>query len=276
MKIEDLIDKGYFLRELPPPFNSLTLGKNYAKIKTAWDKFDNSTKKDFNETRFAVLSIPKVGLVRRQLGIPNPIHFIQLSEIICANWKTIEKIFAQSKLTASHPIVNAKQGRALVTKLNYGEFKHRCIIDSFDKLYELKTDISKYYPSIYTHTIPWAIHTKKKAKASRKDLTLLGNQLDKFIQQGQSGQTIGVPIGPDTSLVISEILGCAFDAALVAKFPFIKGYRYVDDYRCTFRHKQRLSKFFRHLQGILTDYTLILMKKRHNLKSFRSSLNLNG
>lgn len=268
MKIADLINKGYFLRELPPPFNSLTLGKNYSKIKTTWDKFDNSTKKDFNETRFAVLSIPKVGLVRRQLGIPNPIHFIQLSEIICSNWKTIEKIFSQSKLTASQPIVNTKQGRALVTKLSYGEFKHRCIIDSFDKLYELKTDISKYYPSIYTHTIPWAIHTKKKAKASKKDLTLLGNQLDKFIQQGQSGQTIGVPIGPDTSLVISEILGCAFDAALVAKFPFIKGYRYVDDYRLYFSTQSEAEQVFRHLQGILTDYTLILNEEKTQLKKF--------
>jgi hypothetical protein len=33
--------------------------------------------------------------------------------------------------------------------------------------YALVTDISSYFPTVYTHTIPWALHTKPVAKANK-------------------------------------------------------------------------------------------------------------
>ncbi len=88
----------------------------------------------------------------------------------------------------------------------FGQFKKECLINSFDKLFEVVTDVSRYYGTIYTHIIPWIIHTKVIAKAKRKDLTLLGNLLDKKLRESNSGQTLGIPIGSDTSLVIAEII----------------------------------------------------------------------
>jgi len=268
MNLTDLLKKGYFPQELPPPFNTESFADNYAKAKVEWDKFDNAIKASYSETKYISISIPKVGFSRRFLGVPNPIHFGALSEVICSNWNAIKNIYDQSKLSASKPIPNGSKGRAVKTIMTFGQFKKQCLIDSFDKIYELRTDISKYYPSIYTHTIPWAIHTKATAKAKRQDLSMLGNQLDKFVHQAQSGQTIGVPIGPDTSLILSEILGCTFDKQLKTKFPFIKGYRYVDDYYLYFSSQADAERVFKFLQTILTDFTLIINEEKTTIKKF--------
>jgi hypothetical protein len=69
----------------------------------------------------------------------------------------------------------------------------------------LQTDINLFYPSVYAHTMPWAIHGKATAKVNRAN-KLLGNLLDSLVRCGQDQQTIGIPIGPDTSLLLAEIL----------------------------------------------------------------------
>jgi len=268
MNLTDLIKKGYFPQELPPPFNTDSFADKYTKVKEEWNKFDKSIKSTYTETKYISISIPKVGFSRRFLGIPNPIQFGALSEVICSNWDAIQSIYMQSKLSASKPIPNGAKGRSVKTVMTFGQFRKQCLIDSFDKVYELKTDISKYYPSIYTHTIPWAIHTKATAKEKRKDLSMLGNQLDQFVHQAQSGQTIGVPIGPDTSLILSEILGCTFDKQLKTKFPFIKGYRYVDDYYLYFSSQADAERVFKFLQTLLTDFTLIINEEKTTIKKF--------
>jgi hypothetical protein len=94
--------------------------------------------------------------------------------------------------------------------------------------YVIQTDISRFYQSIYTHSIPWALHGKAAAKANRSR-RLIGNTLDKLVREGQDRQTIGVPIGPDTSLIIAEIILSSVDEALKRK-RLKNGLRYIDDY----------------------------------------------
>ena len=61
-------------------------------------------------------------------------------------------------------------------------------------------NISSYFSTIYTHTIPWALYTKVLAKANRgKSDQYLSNTLDQHWMGMQDGQTIGLPSGPDTS-----------------------------------------------------------------------------
>ena len=64
-----------------------------------------------------------------------------------------------------------------------------------DKLIQLKTDISKFYPSIYTHSIPWAteggkeIYKKNRAfgdKDTRKRTNLYGDDLDRLMVDCQN------------------------------------------------------------------------------------------
>jgi len=95
----------------------------------------------------------------------------------------------------------------------------------------VRADISRFYESIYTHTIPWAIDGKVAAKASRGRGGLLGDRFDSACQRMQDGQTVGIPIGPDTSIVISEILLTAVDEMLASQLPRgATAFHWVDDY----------------------------------------------
>jgi hypothetical protein len=101
---------------------------------------------------------------------------------------------------------------------------------SVGKRFVLTADFSRYYPSIYTHAIPWAIHGKAAARA---DITLFGNRLDERIRESQDSQdkqTGGIPIGPDTSFLIGEVVAAAIDRRLEDKIGKLHGTRFVDDY----------------------------------------------
>src|SRR5699024_6960204 len=135
------------------------------ELKKHFDSLSKGEKKKYRETICSVFSTPKVGLSRRLMGIPNPIHQIELSSVIIDNWENIQEIYRKSEISSSSPIEDESGERALTSRKSIGEFKDLCLEESFDKKFELKTDISKYYPNIYTHSIPWAIHTKKVAKA---------------------------------------------------------------------------------------------------------------
>ena len=82
----------------------------------------------------------------------------------------------------------------------------------------LKTDISQFYSSIYTHAIDWSVRGRGVAKANIH-ASGLGPDLDKLVRNARNGQTIGLSVGPDTSWLASEVLMARIDTALGAKFP---------------------------------------------------------
>lgn len=274
MTDKELLEKGYFAKELPPPFQTILfanklnlINAEWATISPALNKSKNPTKEFYNpkfqESKWVVHSIPKVGFSRRLLGIPNPYHQSILAKSIADRWTEIETIFHKSTITNSKPIQDTTGNRALKSINSFGEFKKECLINSFDKLFEVKTDVSRYYGTIYTHIIPWIIHTKAVAKSKRKDTTLLGNLLDKNLRDSNSGQTLGIPIGPDTSLVIAEIIGCTLDEIVQKKFKTsIKGFRYIDDYYIYCENQADAEKVFKFIQSIFTEYQLDINEEK--------------
>lgn len=248
MIIEDLLSVGFFAKELPPPFNTKELATKYPTLKTSLTRYVEKY-----PTRCINYSIAKVGILRKDVKIPNPIHQIRLSEIVTENWADIEAIYNTSKISCSKPIF---KGYRAANPMSFKDFIRNTFIDSYQYSYELKTDISKYYPSIYTHSIPWAIHSKTIAKTKRSDKTLLGNKLDSAVQATMYGQTMGIPIGPDTSLIIAEIIGCFIDEQLRIYFPDIKGYRYVDDMYFFFNTYTEAENCLLKLQKILGELEL--------------------
>src|SRR5262249_48356336 len=100
----------------------------------------------------------------------------------------------------------------------------------------VKADIVRFYPSVYTHSIPWAIHGKAFAKKNRSRQHF-GNELDFLVRNCQEGQTNGIPVGPDTSLLIAELLLAIVDKALVRNNS--TGIRYMEDYEliCETEHQ---------------------------------------
>lgn len=108
-----ILARGYFPKELPPPFNTKSFGA-FADTAPAAFHLDITKKgiKNNLTTRAAVHNLARTGTLRRKLTIPSPVN--------------------------------------------------------------------QFYPSIYTHSIPWALHTKSVAKAKPNDYSLLGSELYKY------------------------------------------------------------------------------------------------
>lgn len=257
MDLKQLLEKGYFPKELPPPFTTQSLAEKYDAVKVSL-----SNAVDKTASRCVNYSIPKFGMVRKLIKIPNPMHQVELCKIISENWADIESIISSSTISFSKPKLI---GERAANPSKFKEFINKCFIESYPFSYKLKTDFAKYYPSIYTHSIPWAIHGKKVSKQKRSDQTLLGNKIDFCIRQTMDGQTIGIPIGPDTSLIISEIIGCAIDKEILLHFPDIKGFRFIDDIYFFFRSQIEAEAVLLKLQHVVRDFELQLNTEKTDI-----------
>lgn len=227
-----LVSKGYFPDELPPIFNT----KNLSDISSELLKYSDNYKNEVKHSKALLYTVPRYKNTRRNLMIPNPHHQFQLSRIIVENWSDLSQFYKKSEISLTIPIIDASNKRAITRKEPFNEITRQSIIKSTASRYLLKTDISRYYSTIYTHSISWALHGKEEAKRKRNDKKMLGNLIDTYVRNTKEQQTIGIPIGPDTSLVISEILGTGIDEIIQEKIPDIKGFRYVDDIYLFFKN----------------------------------------
>lgn len=138
--------------------------------------------------------------------------------------------------------------------------------------YVLHTDISDCYGSIYTHSVPWAIHTKPIAKADRSPNGLIGNTIDKHLRDMSFGQTNGIPQGSVLMDFIAEmILGFA-DLELSEKIQEanIQDYqiiRYRDDYRIFTNNPQTAE----HITKFLTEILITLGMRLNTQKTLVSN-----
>ena len=273
MTLEELLARGFFPKELPPPFQTEIYAGKLTEIETKWHRVVSLPrteieqaifKKKYFDSKWAKYSIPKFGFSRRSLAIPNPFHQTILAKSIIDHYADIQSVLSRSAVSFSKPVADATGQRALKMGHTFAEFKHQRVLDAFDKSFEIKTDISRYYGTIYTHSIPWAIHTKPIAKARKLDQTLLGNILDKNVRNGNSAQTIGIPIGPDTSLILSELIGCTMDEFFLAKHPGpkIKTFRYVDDYYIYCSTQEEAEQVIKSLQSIFDDFQLEMNEEK--------------
>ena len=151
------------------------------------------------------------------------------------------------------------------------EFRARC---RMGKKYLLKTDIVNYYNSIYTHSIPWALDGKQVAKSNQTSSSL-GNRLDKFVRDCQFRQTTGIPIGPDTSFLLSEILLSTVDMKIMGKLSKIKnfkGFRYMDDYEFCFSNYQDSEFALNQIDSALSEFELGLNSRKTIIKKLPALL----
>lgn len=233
--IETLLARGYFPKELPPPFDTQSFAKYMATNAPA--EFSVKTGRRDRSSNFVSLpgvhNLARSGSLRRKLSIPNPVNFYQQALAVSENWREIRKHCRDSKISLTSPTYSSSHRRPIAWKSPFSILPRARASTRAGARYSLVTDIASFYPSIYTHSIPWALHGKDAAKRSRTDLTLTGNLLDLVVRNGQDMQTMGVPIGPDTSIVFSEIVLSAIDEKL--KPLGTKGFRFVDDIEFGFR-----------------------------------------
>jgi reverse transcriptase-like protein len=265
--LSSLLEKGYFPRELPPPFNTSAFAAYAPTIAGTWP---NAVKQRW--TRCVAHNLARPGGLRRPLKIPNPVSYFVLAELIANNWTTVRNHTWTARLSASRPYVIRRSSRAVVPRYRYSELARLRALRRRGARYLLRTDIDQFYPSIYTHAVPWALHTKAACRAALltpgRGMTLVGNQIDKALQCMGDGQTHGIPIGPDSSLVVAEILLSSVDQSLLSSYPnLISGFRYVDDYELSFAKLSEAEQILTELQGLLAEYGLIVNPRKTALVS---------
>lgn len=265
MHLKDILERGYFPKELPsPPFTT----KPFADLVTSptaalppdFANGANPTYKNLPIAKVGRYSHARGGLLRRELGICNPLHYYLLSKEIVNNWATIAPSVSGTAIAATAPEFKTS-GRSIDGRHSHGARAMLAQRNRLGRRFLLETDISRFYSSIYTHAIPWALHTKATAKVIR-NRTLLGNNLDYLVRMGQDGQTVGIPIGPDISLVLAELLMQRCDAELNTRIPRLKGHRFIDDYELSFYTRTEAEEAFHILERVLRDYELALNPKK--------------
>jgi hypothetical protein len=150
-----------------------------------------------------------------------------LADEMANHWVELHAFCAQSPFALSVPVLDTE--RALRARHDLNQQSLFRAERSVGARYLLKTDISRFYPSIYTHSIPWALHGKATSRASSRS-GLLGNRLDLWMRETQDKQTGGIPIGSDPSFLVGEIIGTALDLELQKRLPSLRGTRWIDDY----------------------------------------------
>ncbi len=262
MPLTDLLTKGYFPKELPRPFvtapfaavmtSGVPLPGDFAKKAAKGNRLPTG--------QAATYSLARGGLLRRQLGICNPLHYFLLCKEMIQNWASIGPRVGGTALAATTPEFKAT-GRAIDGKWPQRARHELAQSTRLGRRYVLQTDISRFYDSIYTHSIAWALHTKATAKANRR-LNLVGNKIDYWVRMGQDQQTVGIPIGPDTSLVMAELIMQRCDDELLTQLPGLKGHRFIDDYELSFRTRTEAENAFHILDTCLSKFELALNPKK--------------
>lgn len=135
-------------------------------------------------------------------------------------------------------------------------------------------DISKFFPSIYTHTISWAIRGKTETKnllsvRRRKDESFTA-VFDKLMQYMNYNETNGIPIGPELSRIFAEIIMQRIDTS-IEKAMVKLGYenekvyhccRYIDDFFLFFNDDILKEKFCEIVKDELEPYRLHINQEK--------------
>lgn len=210
----------------------------------------------------------------RQLQIIHPFIYVDLVNLITEekNWDLIRKRFSEFNNTSNSSKIRCisipKQSESKLsdignTILGWWKNSEQALIKySLDFDYCLQTDVTDCYPSIYMHSISWALHGINVAKSNRS-LNLLGNKIDKSIQSMQNMQTNGIPQGSVLMDFIAEMILGYSDKLLSEELSKegIKNYqivRYRDDYKIFSESKEDVEKILKSLSIVLYDLNLKL------------------
>jgi hypothetical protein len=180
-----LLSCGFLPRELPPPFNSASLRAFGAGPLPA------AISNDLSQTTPVSHNLPRGGLMRRPLSIPDPIRYLRLVVELEINWLQIQGHFYQAGFALTRPRRDHLGHRAFTFTRGFEALPDCRAQLRAGARYILQADINQFYPTLYTHVIPWAMHGKAIAKANRKN-TLFGNVIDARVRDGQDGQTMGI------------------------------------------------------------------------------------
>ncbi|HYG36675.1 MAG TPA: RNA-directed DNA polymerase, partial [Clostridia bacterium] len=257
-RLKSLLGSGYFPEELPPPFTTVDFAKFRTSIGNVWSVLPNSYPKSIPER----YSVPRPNGSRRELAIVNPIAEYHVSKLIADNWVEIRKHLRSGSYSIEPVEIVSGDARA-VPKPDFGLVALRRAEVAALHDYILVADISRFYGTLYTHAVPWALHGKAWAKANLNTAAFrncIGDKLDVAVRKGNDNQTIGIPVGPDSSRIVSEIVAVAIDTKVRAKVgaDTASSLRHVDDWYIGFDTAGHSEDAISAISAACRDYELEL------------------
>ena len=266
---EGLLGYGLFSEKLPPVFSSESF---YSYCIASSPNFQDKWRSHvfYDSMRNTNVS--------RQLGIPNPMAYHLLCKCISDNWRQIQAFIRQKTLGQSHIVSRIHLRKMAETKalfkMNYKNWK----VDGtpepdllIGNKYIVHADISTCFPSIYTHSIPWALVGKDVAKqhTGRRWVNEWYNQIDHYTQICKNGETHGLLIGPHASNLLGEIILTSVDCELVHNWAYIRN---IDDYTCFVKTYEEAQLFLTELATELRKYDLVLNHKKTEITSLPTAM----
>ena len=262
---EGLLGHGMFANKLPPIFTSESF---YDFCQAASPTFSDRLWRDY----VSFSSIRNVN-IPRTFGIPTPMKYQRLCASLRDNWDTIKTHF-HAQTDGQNYVISRIHLRKIHGKKGIFEMNYKNVLEDgnpeIDLLFQdnsftlnkylVKADISTCFPSIYTHSIPWALVGKETAKATCYRRKLWYNKIDAACSSLKNGETHGLLIGPYASNLLSEIILTKVDKTL-----YDCGYRYsrnIDDYECFVESYEKAQFFLRDLEEALREYDLPLNHKK--------------
>ncbi len=258
---EGLLAYGFFVEKLPPLFTAVPFF-NYCQtlsvpFEAGWNEYIT-----FRVTRN--IGIPRL------MGIPNPFKYQRVCSELRDNWDKIRKHFHVHTDGQSYRVsrihIRKEYNEKRIFAMNYKNWRvdgtpesDLLIHDKGTSRFLVHADISTCFPSIYTHSIPWALVGKERAKKTT-NADIWYNRIDHMCSDMRNGETHGLLIGPHTSNLLSEIILTVVDKSL-----YDKGYRYarsIDDYDCYVDSYDEAQRFLRDLEGALREFDLPLNHKK--------------
>jgi RNA-directed DNA polymerase len=275
-----LKDESYFNFDLPSYFVFENLLQAVSaqiagqELQTFYSIYNNSqgqpkkqSPSEFEDVNHKFLNNKDGKFAWRPFQLVHPALYVSLVNIITeqANWNLIVARFVQfqanSKIRCySIPLQSDYQQSDKAASISqwWQAIEQQSLELALKYEYVLHTDIADCYGSIYTHSVSWAIHTKATAKAQRRNLGLIGNKIDKHLQDMAYGQTNGIPQGSVLMDFIAEIVLGFVDSGLSDKIQQanLQDYeiiRYRDDYRIFSNNPQTTEHITKLLTEILID-----------------------
>ncbi len=201
-------------------------------------------------------SIPKNINSRRQYKMPNLYSYMALNYYMCDQKKEFVDVFVSNKFSTSK----------FFNQLNFDysttqEISQTLLYGGVKKLY---LDLSNFYHTLYTHSIPWMITGKAEAKKDRKNG--FANTLDKLITSCQYDETHGIPTGNLLSRIIAELYMCHFDKRMENN-NFIYT-RYVDDIVFPFTLEAEKEDFLKEFSLICRENNLLVNDNKTRVDNF--------
>jgi hypothetical protein len=225
-----LLQRGLFPETLPPCFTSEDLKRSLGGLVNKLKKASFYKR----STDYIVYNGTKHDGSRRYFGTPNPISYFYVASFIADNWATFENRYTASPFSVSSPRLGSPTDDRPVVIPSLSELTTAASKKLRHSAYVLKTDIAQFFPSIYTHSIPWSAHGVAASKADQEvdSKAITFNRLDLFVRNCQRGETRGVLVGPDAFRIIAEYIAAGIDRELHDRIsPHIVGAaRHVDDY----------------------------------------------